>query len=118
MKTCLRCREWNQKRCSYRTEIRSTWLQDENLHEQTAHWLETAVQHPGDKDSRWKLLEPLRAEFKRRLSNRERAQRGLFYCYFAHLVDDWQHHASDSNEMDLRKIGRDVLVDIDTFGLG
>ena len=118
MKTCLRCREWNQKRCSYRTEIRSTWLQDESLHEQTAHWLETALQHPGDKDSRWKLLEPLRAEFKRRLSTRERAQRGLFYCYFAHLVDDWQHHASDSNEMDLRKIGRDVLVDIDTFGLG
>jgi hypothetical protein len=64
------------------------------------------------------LLEAVRTEFKRRLSNREPAQRGLLYCYFAHRVDDWQHHAGDSDEMNLRKIGRDILVDIDTFGLG
>jgi hypothetical protein len=117
MKTCLRCRHWHQKRCPYRKLVTSTWAEDEALRKQAAQWLAQALNETSDKKARWKFLEPLRIEFKQRLPATESDPRGVFYCTFAHWVNDWQHHVNDANESALRKIGADILIDIDTFGL-
>jgi len=118
MKTCLRCRPWHQKRCPFRGVITSTWLKDEDLRYHADAWLEQAFGFVQDKSERWKLLDSFRSEFRKRLPENSDDPRGLFYCYFAHLVDEWQHERMSNQDGDLRKIGADVLIDIDTFGLG
>jgi len=118
MKTCLRCRPWHQKRCPYRRQVQTTWAQDEYLQKQANQWLLQALKEVDDKTIRWKILEPLRIEFKQRISDNEKDTRGIFYCTFAHWVDEWQHKVDASNDANIRKIGADVLVDIDVFGLG
>lgn len=118
MKTCLRCREWQKKRCPYRIQVKSNWLRNEILRARAGEWLAHALQQVGDKSTRWKLLEPLRLAFKELLPAQEKDPRGIFYCYFAHLVDEWQHQDQETRDIDLRKIGAEALIDIDTFGLG
>jgi len=94
-------------------------LKDEVLRHLADQWLAQAFQHVKDKNKRWALLEPFRSEFKKRLPEKADDPRGIFYCYFAHIVDEWQHEKKSDHDGDLRKIGAaDVLIDIDTFGLG
>ena len=114
MKTCLRCRPLQKKQCPYRRSVRESWRSDPVLQKFADEWLALAQAPSMDRDERWKCLETFRLEFKKRLSPQDNDPRGVLYCYFAHLVDEWQHNANGNDDGILRRVGTDLLVDIDS----
>lgn len=117
MKTCLRCRPFQKKQCLYRRSVRELRKTDMTLDKLAAQWLELAIRQIDDKPARWELLKSFRAEFRQKLTSKDTDPRGLLYCYFAHIVDEWQHAANGADDVALRRVGRDLLVDIDVKGL-
>jgi Predicted ATPase len=117
MKTCLRCRPLQQKLCPYRRDIRQSWYKDLSLKELADQWLDIVQAPSMDRQERWKCLEPFRTEFRKRLTSQDTDSRGLLYCYFAHVLDEWQHNANITNDVILRQISVDLLIDIDAKGL-